>query len=719
MALSTILGPNGQPFQKGPPQFSPEFWQGGKGGVTVSVDDVTGRSYAYHPWTYACVRAITLNLARLSYELSKDGESVENHPLLDLLRRPNPMMTWMTFKQAVIINLLLNTGESGGGFSRSSKVGSGGQCFIIPWSKAGKVNLHKGQMPEQLIPLSGTYFTPLYQKGASESLKELVGWGFRSKGDGKYEIEFTTEEIINVYLYNPYDMVRGLAPALAAQLALDQDVRSDIFNSRLFENDGLVSGILSSDEDIDEIQAQQMEQRWMQAYGGAGNRNKIAVIGAGVKFQAIALAKADMQWTEGKSWNKDQILSAYGLNKIAVGDYEQINFATIREGRKLLWHDTYLPLDKMFWDALNSQWICHIEGGRLKLRSDYSSVEPLQNTFKDSSVSGGVFVRQWGFPPELAARIVGVPLTAEDLKRWPHLSEPPPTGGGMPVGIMAADKAPSASPVVSVKGFAVPETEEERERYVDDYIEKVLRENETNMHRDMRRFFVRQRNGMQDKVDAWLKTQKIWNVKSEFVAAETFLFDVLSANEELRKVYKPNVKRQMEKEYQRLVDELGELIAWDLTDPRIDQYVLRRQVIMDEINTNTFTHARDAIKSTVEQGMREGWTVNELATKLKQSIYDVSQLRINNSQTIARTEMGTIASMERFEAFEAEGIEQHKWTTARDDKVRQDRYNHKLLDNKTQAIGLLFEGSTVRYPRDPSGDLGDIINCRCVAVAVG
>ena len=83
--------------------------------------------------------------------------------------------------------------------------------------------------------------------------------------------------------------------------------------------------------------------------------------------------------------------------------------------------------------------------------------------------------------------------------------------------------------------------------------------------------------------------------------------------------------------------------------------------------------------------------------------------------TIARTETGTISSSTRFQAFRIEGIEYTEWLTAGDEKVRD---SHVIAGNSGPVeIGGNFPAVNMRFPLDPKGLPGDIINCRCVAVA--
>jgi hypothetical protein len=88
---------------------------------------------------------------------------------------------------------------------------------------------------------------------------------------------------------------------------------------------------------------------------------------------------------------------------------------------------------------------------------------------------------------------------------------------------------------------------------------------------------------------------------------------------------------------------------------------------------------------------------------------------MSSSKTIARTEMGHIATLTRVEIFKSEGIEKIEWITANDEKVRD---THVLCGKDAPVnFGDVFSNG-LKYPRDQGGPPEEVINCRCSFVAV-
>lgn len=708
------------PRKKSVYNMDQDFWNSGAGYGTRTAGDIKSNPYQFHPWVYACARAIMINLCRVEPILVNRNNREEvlrdENPMYKLLHAPNHVMDWNVFKQTIILSLLLHNVTGG------SREVSGGQCFIVPWGKNGKVKLSNGEVPETLMPFNDSMFKPVLETNDATGMRCVKGWKmYTGKSETDY-IKFDNGEIIRIYMYNPSNILNGMPPFLAAESALDSDIKSDIYNKHLFENDGRVSGLLSTDSDLSEEQARHYKSSWQQQYSGNGNRGKIAVIGSGLKYQQFGLAQADLQWTEQKTLNRKQMLAVAGLNEIAIGNYEKINYATIREGRKMLWQETYIPFDEMIMSALTRYLVAPILSDNIALRGDYSKINVLREDVDKQSQAAGRLVKEMRFPPIVAARITGIKLTEEEVKKYPHLSEPPPAPGvaGLPIAPENnSSKGAKNNNVEIKKQHRKFDTAEEREGYSDLYIKSVLDIPEKSMVKTMRKFFYRQRNVMQDKIDNWLKSKKGGLMtKADMVSAEVFLFNEAIENEKLLQVYKPEAKNQMEHEKKQLVSDLGELIEWNVTDEKLDAFIQKRKGELLHINKTTLDRARNVISEIVEEAMKNGLTNMELSKKLKAGIHDVADLRVNNSRTIARTEMGHIASASRFDAFQKEGIDKQKWITSRDEKVRAGPlYNHRILDNETTTVGMPFPQSRLRYPRDPMGKAGDVINCRCVAVA--
>jgi SPP1 gp7 family putative phage head morphogenesis protein len=712
MTTSQIVDKLGNPFviekSATAPNLDPDFFLMDDAN-SGSSKDVVSMPYAYHVWIHSCVRAISQNIAQLDRTLrnKKTGTINDEHAILSLLARPNTVMTQMQFFKVILCQLLLPATKGG--------VVTGGQSFIIPWNtiQDDKVNLAKGEIPNELFPYPETYFEPWYGE-ERKGRNQLKGWTFRIPQVPDSIINFEHGEIIRMYLVNPYNILKGISPFSSVATAVELDAKADIFNSDIFANSGRLDGQVSSEQYIPKEELDKFKEEWYKQYTGL-RRKRVAFLSGGMKFEQYALSSVDLQYVEQEKWSRAKVLGAYGLNRIAVGDYEDVNYATIKEGRKILWYDTYIPLDKMLLDALNNQWINYVEQGIYQLISDYSKVPALQADMQDRVKTGGILVTQMGYPPSLASRIVELPLKEEDIKKWPHLDEKQQN---------SVSAFPSMIEEVPIKSINKTINKD----YSQEYINKVLDPAEKSFLRNLNAFFVRQRNSIMDNVDAWLKKNPSKGVTKEIsVSAWEFLPNVIQENLELLKIYKPAVKTQIALEKKQVEHDLGHGIEWDAGSTRVQYWTNARSAYMEDINTTTFQRAGDAIDATIRQGMTDGLTPSEMAREIKQAVHDVYEVRfgkpvvphgdfdlggMSSSSTIARTEMGTIASLTRSDIFKEEGIEKIQWVSSGDERVRESHDIDEIID-----FGDTFSNG-LRYPRDQQGEPGEIINCRCAFIAV-
>jgi hypothetical protein len=102
----------------------------------------------------------------------------------------------------------------------------------------------------------------------------------------------------------------------------------------------------------------------------------------------------------------------------------------------------------------------------------------------------------------------------------------------------------------------------------------------------------------------------------------------------------------------------------------------------------------------------------EALTGVVQQVFDVSRRR---AKTIAQTTATPVFEAGQEFAFEDAEIGEKVWLSRRDGKVRTGTFDHLEPDGQVQKVGDPFDVSNeeLRFPGDPSGSPGNIINCRC------
>jgi SPP1 gp7 family putative phage head morphogenesis protein len=668
----------------------------------MNATQIQKQPYMYHPWTFACAYTTMINLARLHFYMyykGKEADKIHDHPVLDLLRRPNLFMTRSNFIEAIVAYMLLCIAPK-----------KGGQSFLICTGAGNKpCELGRGEIPANIMVTNDKYVRPdllAMQTG----INIPKGWIYDPTGHSENAIKYTFDQIVRINQFNPYTLLEGVANEQPARFAILQDVESDLFNEKLYTNMAIPAGILQTDLELTKDQKRERLINWYENMGGVGNNNRTAIMDKGLKYENLGLTHADMQFVEGKSFFKNQVISSFHLNKIALGDYEQVNMATLVEGRKMLWHDVYLPLAEVICEAINSQWISNIDKN-LRLGMDTSKVEALRENFSISSNAAKNMVAA-GMPPILAFRINGIPLPPDTETKYPWLSENPLAQKQPPV-------VPGQEPVLPPAPPAPPAKEQKsivRKTMWDGYIERTFDPGERMYQKVMIDFLNKQRNRVLDNVDAWSAGKKEMSFKivnlSVTIDAEDFLPDEADESATLLEAVKPATKAQMSRD---AVDLGKSGIRWKVTDPSVDEYLDDRRQYLEGMNKLTFKKVLDNVNELVAQGAQENWTNAELAKAIKKEINAVYEGRKNQAQTIARTETLAVSGTLRNDAMAENGIEYLEWVTAHDEKVRE---SHADADGEVVKLGDEFSMG-LKYPGDfTSGDMPEeVINCRCVAVA--
>jgi SPP1 gp7 family putative phage head morphogenesis protein len=716
MPMISLLDHRGRPIgEKKSLNLDPLFFSTSSGGSIgeVTSSQIESQPYSYHAWIHACASVISRNVSNLPIILRKidTKEKVDDkYGVIRLINRPNPIMTRTTFIEHIVLNLLLAGKNSG----------TGGQCFIIPKvtkkGKSIKCDLSQS-IPDVLLPIPGNRLIPIK---TSDSWSQLKGWELDYTSSGQEKEIYYKNDLIRIYFVNPYDWLSGLSKYTPSLLALLQDVKSDLYNTKILDNDATPSGILSSEAMLSSDQRKDVMQSWAEEFSGSKNSRKTAVLSKGMTFQRIALSQEDMQFSDMKNDSVERIIACFGLNKIALGMYENVNYATIVEGRKMLWQDTYLPIGNRILEAINSQWIYYLDE-TIECAFDISGIESLQVSYKDKIASAAQMVRDMRVPAFYAMQLNGIPVTDQDKIDYPWLNTEPTTPNSYYSMPSDASGDSGKSSAVDQKKSIVSKSMKkfDRENFSLEYITKTLKPGEKTFRSAIDRFFISQRNAILDKIDIWLSQYKsIVSKTIDFTGLNLgdVLLSISEENNALFKLLRPIYRDQIKRAGLKIKSEI-DTIRWGVTDPLISKFTDARKVSIESVNTTTMKLVGEKINDTISTVRAEGGTVLEAAKAIKLAVRDTMDMRASQAETIAITEIGIITSETRYDAFKTEGVESQEWVTSHDDRVRD---THAAADGEIVKIGDYFKigDDNLLHPLDPNGSAGEIINCRCVAIAV-
>jgi SPP1 gp7 family putative phage head morphogenesis protein len=641
-------------------------------------------------------------------------------------------MTGMQFMEAIVLALMLPTRRT-----------PGGQCFLIPDDVRDEkiTNFRRGEIPGNLYPFSDEHVYPVVQNGV------LIRWDLKIPGN--QVLKLMPDEVIRIHLYNPYSLLLGMSPYAAAVYSVENDLKTAELARKFSDNSANLGGMLTTDATLTQDQAQELRTEWENRYAGPGKSGRTAILHSGLKYEQTSRSLVDLQWAEQKQLNKDAILAAYRVPGFMVAQAQDTNYATAIAAVRVFWETSLLPLAESIWEPINSQWVENIPPGNWLAFSDTSQVEALRKDYKDK-----ILIAQWliqqGTPAAEAYRILDIPV---DGKRFPWLEEPLVMGSrvnlktgeviGQPTfGFdepFADDGEGDTGPAVGEgEKMATPRLRvraDAKDRFWLGWVKRSLTPVEKRLQTGMARYFISQRNAMQDRVDEWARSpaaeQDITSLLSSgdgglkareraghllrAIKASTFLLDLREWNALLKSLANPIYDQGISLQAKELEDELGEFINWNQNSPYVESIKRERAQFLQMVNTSTMKLAADKVNEAIEEARAAGATVDETANLIKDKVGEAYGIRLHNAPTIARTEMASIASSTRQSIFEKEGIEKHEWLSARDERTRA---THLGEDGHQVKVGDRFPVTGLLHPGEIGAPIEETVNCRCVCTPI-
>lgn len=315
--------------------------------------------YTANATIYACVREISIAQAGIpwfAYEKSRlpkgkgQPQPLENHPVLDLLERPNPLQGQGTFIETVAAYLQID-----------------GNSYVTAAGPA-----REGAPPKELWPLRPDRMSidphPVTIVGQYVYLRDEAG-----------ERRFEPKQILHRRYFHPTNDFYGLSPLAVAQRAMDQDNAAQAWNYSLLKEGGRVSGALVTKRPLGSTQREILRADVREELAGPSNAGRILLLEGDLEWQDMGLSLKDADWGQGRRMSMLDICKAFAVPPELVGDSEHKIYNNYREARRALYEEKILPEMDNLRDDLNN-WLTRMWDDRLRLDYDKDQIEALQET---------------------------------------------------------------------------------------------------------------------------------------------------------------------------------------------------------------------------------------------------------------------------------------------------------------------------------------------------
>ena len=155
-------------------------------------------------------------------------------------------------------------------------------------------------------------------------------------------------EVIHIKAFHPLDDHAGLGCLGAAAGAIAVHNAAAKWNAALLDNAARPSGALVYDNgDGTALSAEQfarLKAEMEAGFSGAGNAGRPMLLEGGLKWQALSLTPADMDFAGMRGVAAREIATAFGVPPMLLGLPGDATYANYREASRALWRLAILPL---------------------------------------------------------------------------------------------------------------------------------------------------------------------------------------------------------------------------------------------------------------------------------------------------------------------------------------------------------------------------------------
>lgn len=166
---------------------------------------------------------------------------------------------------------------------------------------------------------------------------------------GEARVRIAAEAIIHIKTMNPLDDHYGLGSLGAASGAVAIHNAATRWNKALLDNAARPSGALVYDigdpgATLSAEQFARLHAEMEASFAGAGNAGRPMLLEGGLKWQALSMTPADMDFVQLKAVAAREIALAFGVPPLLIGLPGDATYANYREANRALWRQTVLPV---------------------------------------------------------------------------------------------------------------------------------------------------------------------------------------------------------------------------------------------------------------------------------------------------------------------------------------------------------------------------------------
>lgn len=331
----------------------------------------------------------------------EDGNELKDSPILDLLRRPNPVTATDGLLRACDIQSETLDGES---FWALTDIEGNPVASTSP-DADGLIDL-----PARIWPVSGKMVEPVVDRARGM----IVGWRFPTP-TGSRKVFPSAAVVQHIHMPDPDRYGRGAGPLSALMGPVTSSWMAKRYTSRLLEKDGRVAGVVVVGGTMEGTQQRQLESRMDETWSNNDDPGRWRVLaGKDMTLHFGAQTAREMEWRGLVETTREDMGAALQTPSALLG-HNVVNYATFAGHLR-----RYIGLRLAPWLNRRAQTINRmlerLRDSRLSRHRVAYTIEPLLKLIGDLEQQSRFLAQatKAGVPLDTAAKSAGLVLDPID-----------------------------------------------------------------------------------------------------------------------------------------------------------------------------------------------------------------------------------------------------------------------------------------------------------------
>jgi HK97 family phage portal protein len=315
---------------------------------------LTRSGFAGNPVGFRCVKMVAEAAASLPLVLQDATERYAVHPVLDLVRCPNPAQGRAELFEAIYGQLLLT-----------------GNAYVEA------VGGTEGQIPLELHVLRSDRMSVVPGADGWPVAYEYVVGGAKHR----FDMREGPKPVCHIKSFHPQDDHYGFSPLQAAAQAVDVHNSASRWSKALLDNAARPSGaiVFKGAEGQGTLSTDQYDRLVMEMeshHQGARNAGRPMLLEGGLDWKPMGFSPSDMEFQKTKESAAREIALAFGVPPMLLGIQGDATYSNYQEANRAFYRLTVLPLAARVAASV-ADWLAGFTGAALELRPDLDQVPAL------------------------------------------------------------------------------------------------------------------------------------------------------------------------------------------------------------------------------------------------------------------------------------------------------------------------------------------------------